>query len=108
MSFARQQDTVLSAGKDERRSSAVEIHRMRTIYGQLVSVLAHAPTSTAEAGRYVCISPYPIAGLPGASAKLSSITLTIFGSTLHWFGSAPVEQFIVSGVSMMFPSGPQP
>src|SRR5579863_2965326 len=107
MSFARQQDTVLSAGK-ERRSSAVEIHRMRTIYGQLVSVLAHAPTSTAEAGRYVCISPYPIARLPGASAKLSPVTLTNFGSTLHWFGSAPVAQFIVSGVSIMFPSGPQP
>src|SRR6516164_4306450 len=39
-------------------------------YGQVVSTLAHAPRSTDDAGRYGFVTPAPIAGLPGDSAKL--------------------------------------
>src|SRR6516162_7467813 len=40
------------------------------IYGQVVSALAQAPRSTDDAGRYGFVTPAPIAGLPGDSAKL--------------------------------------
>lgn len=62
-----------------------------------MTALEHAPMSTDWEGRYGAVSPVPLAGLPGCSAKLvlsgfavsvpvdSVPTFTQSGFVLHWF-----------------------